>query len=201
MKTFKFIFSSILIITLISCNSREKHINNKNSISLNSKAMRLVMFDDTDIKKVDSAIVILNQAIKIDPKYIEARMNIIRFLVIRKNYKSAFKNCRDLQKYYPESPLFITLEGGIYFNLKDKENYKRCLKRALEMYETELLDEVENDANLEIEYIQCLASNNRIKEAKKRLELLKMRNKSNLFYKDLTLKELMGNETKKSQTK
>ena len=69
------------------------------------------------------------------------------------------------------------------------------------MYETELLDEVENDANLEIEYIQCLASNNRIKEAKKRLELLKMRNKSNLFYKDLTLKELMGNETEKSQTK
>lgn len=190
------IFAVLLFLFLIvlGCKSQDefkKHEPKKGAVELNKEAMKIAMFEEEYNEKVDSAIILLQQAIDLDSLYIEPRLNIIRFAYLKNDIELALQNCHDLQSFHPTSPMFLVLEGMILESEHQKEKATTLYKKALDLFESDLYDELDENPNLEIEYIQCLVLNNQKEKAKTRLENLKANNKENHFYDGLTIDDLM----------
>ena len=125
----------ISYLAIIGCQSKQEiksHVNNKESIRLTKKAMKIVFLKENEIEKVDSAIMLLKKAINIDPKYIEPRLNLIRLLINKKSYSAALSNCRDLQKNYPNSPIYLIIEGFVYEKCNNNKLATTKYRKALE---------------------------------------------------------------------
>jgi predicted Zn-dependent protease len=201
MKTLTLILFSLLIV--LGCKSRienERHVPKKQAVELNKEAMKIAMNEESYNQKVDSAIFLLQKAINIDSLYIEARLNIIRFTYMKNDIEVAIKNCHDLQKIHPTSPMFLILEGGILESQNQVKEAEKLYKTALDLYENELYKELDKNPNLELEYIECLVLNNQKKKASSRLIELKKNNTENPFYNNLTINILMEGHSKLIKT-
>lgn len=203
MKNFALILFSLVILSGCSTEDEYKpHVPKTEAVELNKQAMKIAMFEEGYNEKVDSAIILLQEAIKLDSLYQEARRNLVRF-AYQKNYIDlALQTCHDLQKISPKSPMYLEMEGAILETRNQEQKAKKKYKKALSLYENELYDELDEDPNLEFSYVLCLVANNQMEKAKTRLETLKTRDHQNPFFDDITIKQIVKeqNEVKKKMT-
>ena len=189
-----FVLIAFLILVVLGCDSKEefkKHEPNKDAVVLYKEAMKIAMFEDDYNEKVDSAIYILEKAIKIDSLYIEPHLGIIGFATLNKDKTKALEYCHRAQRIYKDFPEFLIIEGVIRESNNESDKAKILYKKALDIYEKDLVDEMDENPDLELHYIECLYLNNQKKKANAKLEELKANNKQDPFYKDLTMEVIM----------
>lgn len=190
------IFTLIALLTfvLFSCDSKdkfEKHKPNQQAVALHKKAMKIAMFEVEYNEKVDSAITLWNKAIETDPKYIEPHLSIIGFSTLKKDKTKSLEYCHRAQRIFKDYPEFIMIEGVIQESNDESTKAKKLYKKALDIYENKLMDEIVKNPDLTLNYIVCLDLNMQKKKAKTTLEELKANNKQNNLYHGLTMEILM----------
>ncbi len=189
-----FVLLAALVLIVLGCDSKDEyktHEPNKDAVVLYKEAMKIAMFEDAYNEKVDSAIFILEKAIKIDSLYIKPHLGIIGFATLDKDKTQALKYCYRAQRIYKDFPEFFIIEGVIRESNNEGQKAKKLYKKALDIYENNLMDEIDENPDLELHYIECLYLNNQKDKANKKLEELKANNNQNPFYDDLTIEILM----------
>lgn len=197
-----FVVSLFSLLILSGCSTEdeyEPHVPKKEAVELNKQAMKIAVFEEGYNEKVDSAIILLQEAVKLDSLYITARTNIVLLANQNNDIDLALKTCHDLQRISPNSPMFLEMEGVILKTRNQEQKAKKIFKKALSLYENELYDELDEDPNLEFSYITCLVYNNQKQKARTRLEALKAKDNENPFYNEVTFEEILKdwNEMKK----
>ena len=192
MKIFTLI--AFFIMVVLGCGSKqefEKHDPKPEAIKLYKQAWKIAMFEDEYNEKVDSAMVLLEEAIQIDSLYIEPHLAIIGFATLEKDKTEALEHCHRAQRIYKNFPEFITIEGVIHESNDEPQKAIKLYKKALDIYENDLMDDMAENPDLELHYIECLYLNNKKNKANKKLEELKANNKQDDFYNGLTMEILM----------
>ena len=190
----KFTLIAFLILIVLGCDSKdkfEKHEPNKDAVKLYKKACKIGMFENEYNEKVDRAVSILEKAIKIDPLYIEPHLGIIGFANLDKDKTKALKYCHRAERFYKNFPEFFVIEGFLRESTNEDQKAKNLYKKALYIYENDLIDEMDEHPDLKLNYIECLYLNNQSNKATKKLEELKANNKQDDFYKGLTMEMIM----------
>jgi len=111
-----FALLAFLVVLLFGCSSKEefkKHQPNKNAVVLYKQAMKIAAFEKEHNEKVDSAIVLLERAIKIDSLYIAPHLGIIGFAMLDKDKTQALKYCHRVQRINKNYPDLFIIEGFI----------------------------------------------------------------------------------------
>jgi tetratricopeptide (TPR) repeat protein len=185
---------AFFILVVMGCGSKqefEKHEPKPEAVKLYKQAWKIAMFEDEYNEKVDSAIVLLEKAIKIDSLYIEPHLGIIGFATLKKDKTEALEYCHRAQRVFKNFPEFIIIEGVICETNNEPQKANKLYKKALDIYENDLMDDMAENPDLEMHYIECLYLNNQKKKAEKKLEELKANNKQDPFYNGLTMEILM----------
>jgi tetratricopeptide (TPR) repeat protein len=184
---------ALIAFLVLGCDSEkknEKYIPNPDAVKLYKEAWKISIYEVEYNEKVDSAIVMMENAMKIDSLYIEPYLSIIGLATLKKDKKQAIKYCLKAQNVFIDFPEFIVIEGVIHESNNDIQRAKKLYKKALDIYENKLIDEMEEKPDLELHYIECLYINNQKKKAKLKLEELKANNKGDSFYEGLTIEDL-----------
>ena len=190
----KFALIAFLILVVLGCDSKEefkKHKPKKDAVVLYKQAMKIAMLENKHSEKVDSAITTLEKAISIDSLYIEPHLGIIGFAALDSDKTMALKYCNRAQRIYKNYPEFFMIEGVIRESNNENQKAKKLYKKALFIYENDLMDKMAENPGLELNYIACLYLNNQKKEANKKLVEIKANNKTNDFYDGLSMEILM----------
>ena len=109
MKNFALILFSLVILSGCSTEDEYKpHVPKTEAVELNKQAMKIAMFEEGYNEKVDSAIILLQEAIKLDSLNQEARRNLVRFA-----YQ---KNDIDLVDTVTKD-IFSVIEGSTGYNI------------------------------------------------------------------------------------
>lgn len=189
-----FALLAVPVLVIMGCVSNvefKKHIPNKNAVLLYKEAMNIAISEDEYNEKMDSAIFLLERAIKIDSLYIEPHIGIIGFSALNKEKTNAIKYCHRAQTIFKDFPEFIMIEGVIRESNNEIDIAKKLYKEALAIYEKNLIEEMEENPDLKLNYISCLYLNNQKEKAKSKLWELTEENGEDSFYSGLTLEELM----------
>lgn len=189
-----FTLITLLSFVLFSCDSKdkfEKHKPNQQAVALHKKAMKFAMFEVEYNEKVDSAITLWNKAIETDPKYIEPHLSIIGFSTLKKDKTKSLEYCHRAQRIFKDYPEFIMIEGVIQESNDESTKANKLYKKALAIYEDKLIDDMDKNPDLELQYISCLYLNKKKEKAKMMLKELKVNNKQDNFYDGLTIETLM----------
>lgn len=185
---------AFLVLVILGCDSKdkfEKHEPNKGAVKLYKEAWKIAMFENDCNEKVDSALLILEKAINTDSLYIEPHLSIIGFATLKKDKTKALQYCHRAQRIYKDYPEFLIIEGIIRESNDEGDKAKKLYKKALDIYENDLMDEMDENPDLKLHYIECLYLNNQKKKAKSKLEELKVNNIQDPFYKDLTMEVIL----------
>ncbi len=170
------LFIAFLIFT--GCLSKSKNnivkIDPK-AIALNNSAVKLMMWPQKD--KLDSALVLLNKAIKIEPEYVIGYSNKIGVYIRQGNLNMALETARQLEKIQPENPQGIIGLGLLLERTGSIKEAQEKYQKALLIYEDELNHTDKNDKKymfIQTNYAADLIFLGREEDAKKELyEILK----------------------------
>ncbi len=134
----------LLVLLLFSCANNNKQKTDtalrKNEISLkidsaaiikNNEAAEIYSIANGNPDSLNKAIVLLDKALKISPKYLLAYENKIHYLTIMGKYKEAISVIDEALKVSPDNPFFIFPKGILYEKAGMKElaekNYKESI--------------------------------------------------------------------------
>ncbi|HEU5166634.1 MAG TPA: hypothetical protein VFU29_13885 [Chitinophagaceae bacterium] len=129
----------ILLLTLAACgqksNETKKHIVNAKAKQLNDSAMTLIRYmkDDSSQK----AILLLDEAIKIDSNYFIAYWNKLSLQSQLKQYDKAIATGKEILKLN-KSPYYNFLIATFYYRLGDTTSANNYFKKTLTMCDTVL---------------------------------------------------------------
>lgn len=186
--------ASVFLWLIQGCQSEpqiEKHTPKPQAVMLYKNASRTAMTEKEYNVKVENAINLLEKAIKIDSLYIQPHVSIIGFAFLNKDKTDALAYCKRAQRIFKNYPEFITMEGLIYEVKNETEKAESLHNKALDIYENELIDKMDKNPSLKLDYIACLFVNNQKTKAQEILTELKLEQKQNPTYKDLTLEIVM----------
>ncbi len=110
-----------LLLFFISCKSNE-------SITLTSQAKGLI-----DKGKIDQAMVLLDRAIKNDPKYIDAYLEMGRAYEGKNNFDEALKSYQKIQKINPKHVQVNMYLGNLYRRWGKLDQAISYVKKAVEL--------------------------------------------------------------------
>ncbi|WP_300978594.1 hypothetical protein [Flavobacterium sp.] len=160
----------LLILTfflaIVSCNGQEKEAK-----ELVKKANDIFMKSNLEENvKIDSCLVLVNKAIKIDESYFNAYYTKSKFLTWKKDIKESIKNNAKMIELRPNQPLW-KIQRGLFFDIDgDKTEAEKNYKIGITEYENLLKTEVKNDFNFRMEYLTALETKGEINKAKLELE-------------------------------
>ncbi|MBB6502624.1 hypothetical protein [Pedobacter cryoconitis] len=106
--------SSILILLVVTSGSYAQELKNKpkpEAIALNNRASRLNAMHLPGSKQVDTALILLDSALKIDNHYAIAYSNMTSIYVERKNYPMAIRTMRKFEVVEPTNPELLFYLG------------------------------------------------------------------------------------------
>jgi len=124
----------ILLLTLVACgqkrNETEKHIVKAEAKRLNDSAMTLIRYMQDDSSQ--KAILLFDQAIKIDSSYFIAFWNKLCLQGQLKQYDKAIATGKEILKL-SKSPNYYFLIGTFYYRLGDTVSANDYFKKTLAM--------------------------------------------------------------------
>jgi hypothetical protein len=153
-------------LSIVSCNGQEKEAK-----ELVKKANDIFMKSNLEENvKIDSCLILVNKAIKIDESYFNAYYTKSKFLTWKKDIKESIKNNVKMIELRPNQPLW-KIQRGLFFDIDgNKTEAEKNYKIGITEYENLLKTEVKNDFNFRMEYLIALETKGEINKAKLELE-------------------------------
>lgn len=149
MKNF-LIIAIALIATSCGENTEAHYKPNPKSIELNNKALEITMYARGDSIKVDSAIMLLDEATKIDSLYFQGYLNKIQFLMIKKDYKHLLKTNRRIIELRSNQPSWIIQKGLILELSGNLDEANKEYVKGIKQFEN--IIDIESDLSWEFEF-------------------------------------------------
>jgi tetratricopeptide (TPR) repeat protein len=155
-----------LFLSIVSCNGQEKEakdlVKKANDFFMKSKLEENV--------KIDSCLVLINKAIKIDESYFNAYYTKSKFLTWKKDIKESIKNNEKMIELRPKQPLW-KIQRGLFYDIDgNKTEAEKNYKIGITEYENLLKTELKNDFDFRMEYLSALETKGEINMAKLELE-------------------------------
>jgi tetratricopeptide (TPR) repeat protein len=140
------IYSIILTITVFGQNGKEtkNHIINPDAIRLNDSAV--AMIHSSYAEDYQKAILLLDQAIKIDSNYFNAYYNELTFYCQLRQYDNAIQAAKQILRIRPNSPDYYGTIGGLYYRMGDTIKANEYFKDGLVLYD-KMLDTMNTKNN------------------------------------------------------
>ncbi|NGY37229.1 hypothetical protein FQU23_006840 [Flavobacterium sp. XN-5] len=150
-----------IFLSIVSCDGQEKEAK-----VLVKKANDFFMKSNIDENvKIDSCLVLVNQAIEIDENYFNAYYTKSKFLTWKKDVKESIKNNAKMIELRPKQPLW-KIQRGLFFDIDaNKTEAEKNYKIGLIEYENLLKTELKNDFNFRMEYLSALEIKGELKKA------------------------------------
>ena len=121
-------------------------------------------------EKLDSCIVMVNKAIKIDENYFRAYYIKSKFLTWKKDTKELIKNNAKMIELRPEQPMW-KIQRGLFFDIDgNRIEAEKYYSIGISEYESLLKTELKNDFNFRMEYMSALETKGEIDKAKQELD-------------------------------
>lgn len=165
----------LLIITIffafISCNGQVEEENRTKAKNLVNEAVdcyyKSILKEN---KKIDSCMILIDNAIKIDSTYFKAYYDKIKFLAWKKDTKGLLKNNQKMIELRPNQPLW-KIQRGLFYEIEgNKIEAEKFYSNGILEYENLLKTELNKDLNFRIEYMTSLEMKGEIDKAKLELE-------------------------------
>ena len=181
------LFRLIIIFSILSCKGQDEKGNLSKAKDLVRQSNKLYLKSNLEKNvKLDSCIVLINEAIKIDENYFDAYLTKSRFLTEKKDISELLKNNEKMILLRPTQP-YWKIQRGLYFDLignstDAEKNYDEAIKEYQNLFQTEQ----KNNFDLRMEYLTALELKEDIKSAEKELEKLSQefpKNESLKLYK------------------
>ena len=155
-----------LFLSIVSCNGQEKEakdlVKKANDFFMKSKLEENV--------KIDSCLVLIDKAIKIDESYFNAYYTKSKFLTWKKDIKESIKNNAKMIELRPQQPVW-KIQRGLYYDIDgNKTEAEKNYKVGITEYENLLKTELKNDFNFRMEYLSALETKGELNKAKLELE-------------------------------
>jgi tetratricopeptide (TPR) repeat protein len=158
-----------ILLSIVSCKGQKKE-----SKELVKKANTFFWESKLDKKvKVDSCLVLINQAIEIDDENFGAYEAKSTFLAYKKDIKGLLKNNEKMIELHPKQP-YWKIHRGLYLELSgEKVEAEKYYDQAILDYQNLFLEPNQNNEfNLRMEYLTALEAKGDLKKAE--IELKKM---------------------------
>lgn len=180
------------IVVLFSCNTNQevpKYKPKPEAIELNKQGMLLFFNNRNDSVLIDSALILLDKATKIDSNYYLGFQNKLPLLFHQKKFKELLLTTKKLQKLNPHNAEHIMQEGLVYKTIGDKSKaiklFQVANQQSIKNFETN--NNVDNGIQLITSYLLLDKKN----EAKNILHNLKKDFPENEVLKLIDLEELV----------
>lgn len=135
------ILIGLLVIQFYSCSRSQNTIeNNPQAVQLNIKALDYLIRSD-----YDTALLIFDQAIAIDPSFDLPYRNKYRIYFVQKDFKNALITSEALIKIYPEKAEWWLNGGMILDKLGNSGQAKEYYLKALEIIENDINKQTEKE--------------------------------------------------------
>jgi len=161
----------ISLLLIVSCNGQVEENRNKAKAFVKQANQVFLDFNLDEEKKLDSCIVLIDKAIKIDETYFNAYYTKTQFLTQKKDIKGLLKNNEKMISLRPTQPLW-KIQRGLFFDI-DGNNVEAEKYYAIGIKEYESLlekPELKKDFNFRMEYVTALEGKGEIANAEKELE-------------------------------
>ena len=155
-----------LFLSIVSCNGQEKEakdlVKKANDFFMKSKLEENV--------KIDSCLVLIDKAIKIDESYFNAYYTKSKLLTRKKDIKESIKNNAKMIELRPQQPVW-KIQRGLFYDIDgNKTEAEKNYKIGITEYENLLKTELKNDFNFRMEYLSALETKGELNKAKLELE-------------------------------
>lgn len=135
----KYILTFLVLFFLLSCRHGNKKSNaqvDPKAIALNDSAVKFSV--DTDAEKLQQAVKLLNQALKIQPDYYLAQINKFGFQVRLGLKDSAFQTLKKIEQLKPEDPEIRVAAGLLIEKYGDSLTARMKFQKAEDLYKSKL---------------------------------------------------------------
>lgn len=172
----KRLFLFFIIFSFAACSSstsKKQHKIDPGALTLNYNAGKLVLGFEKD--RLDSALVLLDSAIKIEPGFLAAYSNKTEIYVRQGKLYKALETARQLEKIDPQNPQAIFGVGLLLEKTGKITNAKEYYQKALVLYEDELNHSRSDEKKyrtIQVNYAYALIFANRKEDAKKELNAI-----------------------------
>lgn len=158
---------------------------NPEAIALNDSAVKLML------NQPDSALVLLDKALKIDSNYFIAYQNKVTIYVQRNNFDAAIKILKKLQPTQPKNPELAFYLGFLLEKIGNSEEANKYYQKAISLNKAKLDKMSPGDPlyqNTQINYSGNLIYAHRVAEGRKIIEEILKKEPNNLAAKGLMQK-------------
>ena len=143
----------IFLSLIISCEVNDPntvHIPNPKVIELHDRALKMTILDGHGhgYMNIDSAIILLDEATRIDSLFMPGYINKCQFFLIKKDYKRLLETNAKIRILKPHQPLWIIQKGFILELSGKKKKADIEYKKAIKKYE----EIIENESNIPWEF-------------------------------------------------
>lgn len=192
--------SSILILLVVTSGSYAQELKNKpkpEAIVLNNKASSLMIGHSIESKQMDTALILLASALKIDNHYAIAYSNMAYIYMKRKNYPLAIRTMNKFEAVQPTNPELLFYLGIALEKTGDIKKSREKLMKAEALNKLKLNKMSVNDKLYEgtlVNYAGDLILVNRGIEAQKIIAKILAKNPKQiaaLMLKDKTRDQLL----------
>ena len=180
---------SIIAVTslLVGCNSDTQSTANDRSLELNNQALEYTAYLHSDPLKVDSAILLLDEATFIDSTFFSAYLNKIPFLMAKGDLTKLLETNAKIQELQPNDPNWIIQRGVILECFDEKDKAKVEFEKGIKKYES-IIDTLSSISwEFEHLYAMNLVWVDRLKDAESIIARLKNENPDELFLQEFDL--------------
>ncbi len=126
-----FAFTLLIISIFCGCSAPKKEEKfNPDAIDLNNQAFQLMLKD-----KYDSALLLLDQAIRLDSHYHLPHSNKASIFIRQKQWEKALEESEMIIEKNPESPTAWTFAGMMHENLGDTLKAKEHYRKSIELFD------------------------------------------------------------------
>ncbi|MEO1054351.1 MAG: hypothetical protein AAFX87_27180 [Bacteroidota bacterium] len=197
MKNFSLV---VILLIAVSCGPNNDHTKfetqedaktdyqpNPKSIELNNKALEITTFNFDDSIKVDSAIMLLDQATALDSLYFLGYVNKIMFLMMKNDFSRSLETNQRIRELRPKQPKWIIQSALIFELLGDLDKANTEYRKGIKAYENMLDSETNLSWELELEFAQSLVLANDFDRAQDIINKLKKENPDLEFWEAFEL--------------
>jgi tetratricopeptide (TPR) repeat protein len=161
----------LLVWQCVSC----QHKPNSKAVALVKQANEIGFATlNKDTLKINQALDLLDQAIKIDDQYFSAYYTKEILLASKKDIDGSLSINEKLIALRPNQPSWI-VQRGLFYDIKGntskaKENYRAALAKYQDLLKQQ---ELHQDFNFRMEYVTALEASEDLVQAKKEMDQLK----------------------------
>ncbi len=150
-------------------------IDTKQTVTISQELLddALLNYNTKPEPEVDSALILINKAIRIEPDYYQAYVLKISILYLEKNYPFLLETYAELQRLEPKIPEWFFQEALLRLQMNDSTEAFKLFDKCLPKYETLFSEFGTENFYSRFQYLSVLLMADKQKELSMQLDQLK----------------------------